>query len=55
MDHDDLIRALRKRSPDHGGPLGCAHWRLVRDAIEGTGGFLAGLRDLRVYDYGPDG
>jgi len=55
VDTDDFIRALRKRSPDHGGPLGCAHWRLVRDAIEGTGGFLAGLRDLRVYDYGPDG
>lgn len=55
VDNDDLIAALRKRSPDHGGPLGCAHWRLVRDAIEGAGGFLAGLRDLRVYDYGPDG
>lgn len=55
VDTADLIAAIRKRNPSHDGPLGAAHWRLVRDAVEGGGGFLAALRDLRVYDYGPDG
>ena len=51
----DLITALRKRNPAHDGPLGVAHWQLVDDAVTGQGGFLAALRDLRVYDYGPGG
>ena len=55
MESSDLISALRKRNPAHDGPLGVAHWRLVDDAVTGQGGFLAGLRDLRVHDYGPGG
>jgi hypothetical protein len=51
----DLITALRKRNPAHDGPLGAQHWQLVDDAVTGQGGFLAGLRDLRVHDYGPGG
>ena len=44
----DLITALRRRNPAHDGPLGAQHWQLVDDAVTGQGGFLAGLRDLRV-------
>lgn len=55
MESSTLIDALRKRNPAHDGPLGAAHWALVDDAVTGQGGFLAGLRDLRVYDYGPRG
>lgn len=55
MDSADLVTALRRRNPSHDGPLGAAHWRLVDDAVDGGGGFLAGLRDLRVYDYGAGG
>ncbi len=51
----DLITRLRARHEGHDGPLGAAHWRLVDDAIEGAGGFLAGLRDLRVFDHGVNG
>lgn len=51
----DLITALRKRHPAHDGPLGAQHWQLVDDAVTGQGGFLAGLRDLRVFDHGPGG
>ena len=55
MESSTLIDALRKRNPAHDGPLGAAHWALVDDAVTGQGGFLAGLRDLRVYDHGPRG
>lgn len=55
MESSTLIDALRKRNPAHDGPLGAAHWALVDDAVTGQGGFLAGLRDLRVHDYGPRG
>lgn len=55
MDSAALVTALRRRNPSHDGPLGAAHWRLVDDAVDGGGGFLAGLRDLRVYDYGAAG
>ena len=55
MESSTLIDALRKRNPAHDGPLGAAHWALVDDAVSGQGGFLAGLRDLCVHDYGPRG
>lgn len=55
MSDTDLIARLRKRHEDHDGPLGAQHWRMVDDAVEGGGGFLAGLRDPLVYEHGVDG
>jgi len=35
----DLADLLAHRHPDYTGPLGCSWWRLVRDAVRGSGGF----------------
>lgn len=55
MDTADLVTALRRRNPATDGPLGAAHWRFMGDAIDGAGGFLAGLPDREVYAHGREG
>lgn len=44
----DLASILRQRHPDYNGPLGCAWWRLVRDAVGGRGGFRHAIEHGRT-------
>jgi len=57
---DELRDALLDGHDDRDGDLGCAWWKIVRDAYEGTGGFARSLRaastiDVRLADFERDG
>lgn len=51
MDTPSLIDRLRKRHPDYDGPLGCAWWRLCRDAATGEGGFRYAIEHASTDTY----
>ena len=45
---NELLDALRRRHPDYCGPLGARWWRVVRDAVGGTGGFRHAIEHGRT-------
>lgn len=49
---DTLVERLRERHEDYTGPLGCAWWRLARDAYQGTGGFRATVQTAQTGQWG---
>jgi hypothetical protein len=49
-DPGELRGALLEGHDARGGDLGCAWWKIVRDAYEGTGGFARSLRAASTMD-----
>jgi len=50
---DELRAALLDGHDDRDGDLGCAWWKIVRDAYEGTGGFARSLRAASTMELRP--
>lgn len=49
----DLHKLVMREHPDRSGQLGRAWWQVLRDAYEGTGGFLRNVEAVATRDGGP--